>query len=129
MPRTNIVIPNVAEPEDGRVGCQCIRAGNQIFISGQIAYNNGTLVGAGDPLEQCRECFRHISDYLDACGGSMDDVVSLNIFLNDIRYRQAAIDARAEFFSAPGPSATVVGGVDFAFADLLVEISAVAVLS
>ena len=129
MPRTNIVIPNVAEPDDTRVGCQCIRKGNHIFISGQIAYNNGALVGAGDALEQCRECFRHISGYLEACGGNMDDVVSLNIFLSDIRYRQAAIDARAEVFSAPGPSATVVGGVDFAFEDLLVEISAVAILS
>jgi len=129
MPRTNIVIQNVAEPEDGRVGSQCIRAGNQLFISGQIAYDKGALVGAGNPLEQCRECFRHIAAYLDTCGGKMDDVVSLNIFLSDIRYRQAAIDARAEVFSAPGPSATVVGGVDFAFENLLVEISAVAILS
>ena len=64
----------------------------------------------------------------DGFGGTMDDVVSLNIFLSDIRYRQAAIDARREFFSAPGPSATVVGGVDFAFEDLLVEISAIAIL-
>jgi len=59
----------------------------------------------------------------------MDDVVSLNIFLSDIRYRQAAIDARAEIFAEPGPSATVVGGVDFAFEDLLVEISAIAIIS
>ncbi len=58
----------------------------------------------------------------------MDHVVSLNVFLSDIRHRQAAIDARAEFFTAPGPSATVVGGVDFAFEGLLVEISAIAVL-
>lgn len=128
MPRKNIVIPNVAEPDDGRVGSQCIQTGNQIFISGQIAYNNGELVGAGDALEQSRECFRHIADYLRAAGGTMDDVVSLNIFLSDIRFRQAAIDARSEAFIAPGPSATVVGGVDFAFEDLLVEISAVAVL-
>ncbi len=129
MPRKNIILPNVGEPEDARVGCQCIKQGNHVFISGQIAYNNGKLVGAGDPLEQCRECFRHIADYMEACGGSLDDVMSLDIYLSDIRYRQAAIDARAEVFSAPGPSATVVGGVDFAFEDLLVEISAVAILS
>jgi len=55
--------------------------------------------------------------------------VSLDIFLTDIRFRPAAGQARAEFFNAPGPSATVVGGVDLAFEGLLVEISARAVLS
>lgn len=128
MPRKNLSLANVAEPEDARVGSQCIQAGNHLYISGQIAYDNGSLVGAGDPLVQCRTCFKHIADFVSVAGGTMDNVVSLNIFLSDIRYRQAAIDARAEVFSAPGPSATVVGGVDFAFEDLLVEISAIAVL-
>jgi 2-iminobutanoate/2-iminopropanoate deaminase len=129
MTRQIITIPSVAEPADPKVGCQCLKTGNLLFISGQVAYCDGKLVGPGDPLEQCRQVFRNIEAYVVAAGGSMDDVVSLNIFLSDIRYRQAAIDARAEAFSAPGPSATVVGGVDFAFEDLLVEISAIAVLS
>ncbi len=129
MARKNISIPSVAEPADARVGSQCIKSGNLLFISGQIAYHNGELVGPGDPLEQCRQAFCNIEAFVTAAGGSMDDVVSLNIFLSDIRYRQAAIDARAEAFDEPGPSATVVGGVDFAFEDLLVEISAIADLS
>ena len=58
----------------------------------------------------------------------IDDVVALDIFLTDIRYRQAAFDARAEFFNGPGPAGTVVGGVSLAFEGLLVEISARAVL-
>ena len=128
MTRENISVPGIAEPADAKVGSQCIRSGGHLFISGQIAYENGNLVGPGDPLEQCRQCFRNIKAFLDASGGTMDDIVSLNIFLSDIRYRQSAIDARAEFFSAPGPSATVVGGVDFAFEGLLVEISAIAAI-
>ncbi|MGI9270366.1 MAG: RidA family protein [Woeseiaceae bacterium] len=128
MPRENISIPNVGEPADPCAGAQCIRDGRFVFISGQIAYNNGELVGRGDALEQCRQCIRHIDSFVTAAGGTMDDIVSLNIFLSDIRYRQASFDARAEAFEAPGPSATVVGGVDFAFEDLLVEISATAIL-
>ncbi|MFT5112968.1 MAG: 2-iminobutanoate/2-iminopropanoate deaminase [Parasphingorhabdus sp.] len=129
MIRKNISVANIAEPADARVGSQCIQSGNQLFISGQIAYDDGKLVGQGDPVEQCRQCFRNIAAFVEAADGTLDDVVSLNIFLSDIRYRQAAIDARAEFFSAPGPSATVVGGVDFAFEDLLIEISAIAILN
>ena len=128
MARENISIPNIAEPADARVGSQCIKTGDLLFISGQIAYDNGKLVGAGDPFEQCRQCFRNIDAYAAAAGGTMDDVVSLNIFLSDIRFRQAAIDARAEVFSAPGPSATVVGGADFVFENVFVEISAIAVI-
>ncbi|NNC78839.1 MAG: RidA family protein [Acidimicrobiales bacterium] len=127
--RENISIPNVAEPGDARAGSQCIRKGDLLFISGQIALDNGELVGPNDPLEQCRQCLRHIESYVTAAGGTLDDVVSLDIFLTDIRYRPAAGEARAEFFSDPGPSATLVGGVDLAFEGLLVEISARAVLS
>ena len=127
--RENISIPSVAEPSDPQAGSQCIRKGNLLFISGQIALDDGELVGPDDPLEQCRQCLRHIESYVSKAGGTLDDVVSLDIFLTDIGYRPAAGQARAEFFNAPGPSATVVGGVDLAFEGLLVEISARAVLS
>ena len=127
--RENISIPNVGEPADPRVGSQCIRKGDLLFISGQIAMEDGELVGPNDPLEQCRQCLRHIESYVIRAGGTLDDVVSLDIFLTDIRYRPAAGQARAEFFNEPGPSATVVGGVDLAFEGLLVEIGACAVLS
>jgi 2-iminobutanoate/2-iminopropanoate deaminase len=127
--RENISISNVIEPADPQAGSQCIRKGNLLFISGQIALDNGELVGPDDPLEQCRQCLRHIESYVSTAGGTLDDVVSLDIFLADIRYRPAAGQARAEFFNEPGPSATVVGGVDLAFEGLLVEISAQAVLS
>ncbi len=128
-PRENISIPNVGEPADPSAGSQCIRKGDLLFISGQISMDNGELVGPNDPLEQCRQCLRHIESFVTAAGGTMDDVVSLDIFLTDIRYRPQAGEARAEFFNAPGPSATLVGGVDLAFEGLLVEISARAVLS
>ena len=127
--RENISIPNVGEPADPQAGSQCIRKGNLLFISGQIALDDGELVGPNDPLEQCRQCLRHIESYVSTAGGTLDDVVSLDIFLADIRDRPAAGQARAEFFNEPGPSATVVGGVDLAFEGLLVEISAQAVLS
>ena len=129
MTRENISIPNVAEPTDPRAGSQCIRKGELLFVSGQIAFDNGELVGPEDPLEQCRQCLRHIESYVVAAGGPLDDVVSLDIFLTAIQFRPAAGQARSEFFNEPGPSATVVGGVDLAFEGLLVEISARAVLS
>ena len=128
MKRERISVQEIAEPPDPKMGSQCIRSGKFLFISGQIAHLNGQLIGRGDPVEQCRQTLRNIQSLLSAAGGSLDNVVSMDIFLSDIRYRPAAIQARAEFFNAPGPSATVVGGVDLAYDDLLVEISAIAIL-
>jgi 2-iminobutanoate/2-iminopropanoate deaminase len=128
MKRERISAQGIAEPSDPKVGSQCIRSGKFLFISGQIAHVNGQLFGRGDPLEQCRQALRNIQSLVAKAGGSLDNVVSLDIFLADIRYRPAAIQARSEFFNSPGPSATVVGGVDLAYDDLLVEISAVAIL-
>ena len=128
--RERISEPDILEPDDARVGSQCIKVGDMLFISGQIAYRNGKLaVPPGDALEQCRQTLKNIEALIKQAGGSMDNIVSLDIFLSDVRYRAAAIKARSEFFNAPGPSATVVGGVDFAFEDILVEISAIAVLT
>ncbi len=129
MLRERVSVADVPDPDDARVGSQCIRVGEMLFISGQIAYRNGKLAtAAGDALEQCRQTLRNVQAFVERAGGTMDNIVALDIFLRDIRYRPAAIKARSEFFAAPGPSATVVGGVDFAFEDILVEISAIAVL-
>ena len=43
--RVSVSISNVGEPADPRAGSQCIRSGNLLFISGQIALDNGELIG------------------------------------------------------------------------------------
>lgn len=129
MRRVRITAPSIREPTDGRIGSHCLRAGDLLFISGQVARRDGQIVGRGDPLEQSRQALRNIAILVEAAGGTMGDVVSLNIFLKDIRYRDATMQARAEAFEDPGPTATVVGGVELAFEELLVEISAIASLS
>jgi 2-iminobutanoate/2-iminopropanoate deaminase len=128
MARQKITSPAILEPSDGRIGSHCLRSGKLIFISGQVARRDGKIVGLSDPLEQCRQALRNIRTLVEAAGGHLDQVVALNIYLKDIRYREASMKARAEVFSDPGPTATVIGGVDLASEDMLVEISAIASL-
>jgi len=127
--KTQITTPTIHEPADPRIGSHYLKKGDLLFVSGQVSRHDGQLVGQGDPLEQSRQALRNILRLVQAGGGTADDILSLNIFLKDIRYRDATMQARAELFSAPGPTATVVGGVDLAHEDLLVEISAIARLS
>ncbi len=110
------------------IGSQCLRVDNMVFISGQIAYDEGRVVGLGDPLAQCRHIFQRMRTLVEAAGGTMNDIVSMTIYLKDIRFREATRTARAEIFRDPAPTASVVGGVDLAFEDVLLEIDAIAVL-
>ena len=104
----------------------CIRAGDTLYVSGQVSRREGKVVGHGDPLEQCRQTLKNVVSFVEAAGGTKDDLVSLTIYLTDIRYRDAAIQARAELFTEPGPTGTVVGNVTLASEAFLVEVSAVA---
>jgi 2-iminobutanoate/2-iminopropanoate deaminase len=128
MARQRISAAQVKEGSNPNVGSQCLKVGNLVFISGQIAHNHGELVGKGDALQQCRQIFSNMRALMEAAGGSLDHVAQMTIYLSDIRYREATRIARGEVFKDPAPTASVVGGVDLAFEDLLVEIDAIAVL-
>lgn len=117
----------VPEPP-AKTWSQCLRAGNLVFISGQIAQVGNRIVGKGDPLAQCRQAFRNMRALIEAAGGTMDDIVRITVWLTDVRHRPALLKARAEAFKGDFPTVTLVGGVDLAYDDLLVEIDAFAVL-
>src|SRR5262245_45290997 len=64
---------------------QAIKAGNLLFLSGQIPLDpkTGNLV-EGDIDAQTRQVFRNIAAILNAAGASFDNVVSASVFLADM---------------------------------------------
>jgi 2-iminobutanoate/2-iminopropanoate deaminase len=62
-----------------------IRAGDYIFVSGQV----GHLDERGDRIEgieaQARQCFENMKKVLAAGGASLEDVVKVTVFLDDER--------------------------------------------
>jgi enamine deaminase RidA (YjgF/YER057c/UK114 family) len=129
MPRTRVTIPNVAEAGPG-LWSNCIRAGDFLFISGQVARpleGGATLVGSGE-YEQAQQIFTRIKYICEGAGGSLDDVVKITIFLVDIRNNTEVWRARREFFSGDFPASTLVEVRALASPETLVEIEAVAYL-
>src|SRR3546814_2901240 len=116
----------INEPADPRIGSHCLKKGDLLFVSGQVSRHDGQVVGKEDPLEQSRQALRNVLVLVEAGGGTVDDILSLSIMLKDIRHRNATMQAPAEFFCDPGPTAPVVGGSDLAHEELLVELSAIA---
>ena len=122
------------EPNPGRVFpgmSQAVRVGNQLHVSGQVAFDaNGDLVGRDDPEQQADQCFANIAQLLDAAGATPADVVSLRCFLVDADCYAAYADAKRRFLAdvAVPPAGTAVIVAGLLVPGLLMEIEAVAVI-
>ena len=129
MPRTKITVPNVAEagPE---LWSNCIRAGDLLFISGQVARpleGGKTLVGTNE-YEQTKQIFTRMKHICEAAGGSLDDIVKMTIFVVNIKNNTEVWRARREFFTGDFPASTLVEVRSLASAETLVEIETIAYL-
>jgi reactive intermediate/imine deaminase len=109
---------------------QVIKAGNTVYISGQIALNaQGELVGAGDITAQATQVFENLKIALAAAGAEFSHLVKLTVFVTDARYREPVAAVRRQYLGSPDPVAStflVVAGL--ARPELLLEIEAIAVL-
>jgi len=103
-----------------------------LYLSGQTAWDaSRQLVGGTDLAAQARQAFRNVRLALEAGGGSLEDVVSLRIYVVDYRPEKAqAIGAALrECFPGPAmPSTTWLGVVSLAAPGFLIEIEATAVI-
>jgi len=129
MPRTKVKVRNLAEAGPG-LWTNGIRAGDFLFISGQVArpFEGGTAIVGATEYRQAKQIFERIERICRAAGGSMADVVKVTIFMVDIRKNAEVWKARREFFSGDFPASTLVEVRSLAGKETLVEIEAVAYL-
>ena len=103
------------------------KTGMPVFISGQVALDGkGTLVGENDVAAQVEQVFANLRSVVGACGGTLDDVVKITIYVTDINQRQGVHKARQEYFSGDFPTATTVQVVALADPAYRVEIDVIA---
>jgi reactive intermediate/imine deaminase len=106
-----------------------IRAGQLLFISGQVAFGpDGAVVGVGDMAAQVAQVFANLDAVLAAAGADRGNLTHLTIYVVDMDGRAEVSKARAEYVVDPKPASTLVGVNRLAHPDLLVEIDAIAVL-
>ena len=84
---------------------QAIRAGNAIYVSGQLPIDPKTGEFAGPDIErQTRQSLTNVNNILNAAGADMKDVVKTTVLLADIGDFAAMNGVYAEFFTAPYPA-------------------------
>lgn len=103
-----------------------VRAGDFIFVSGQVPVNPATdQVELGDIRHETRLVLTNIGRILEGCGASMADVVKCSVFLSDGKDFGAMNEVYAEFFGEHKPARTTVA-CQFAMPGLKVEIDCIA---
>ncbi|MGO4222923.1 RidA family protein [Lysobacter sp. TAF61] len=88
---------------------QAVRAGDTVYLSGQIPLDPGTgLLVEGDISTQARRAFENLKAVCEAAGGSLSDVVRLGLYLTDLGNFAAVNAVMGEFFQAPYPARSTI---------------------
>jgi 2-iminobutanoate/2-iminopropanoate deaminase len=117
VPRGSYSLVAVAQP------------GRMVFIAGQTASDpEGNVVGVGDVRAQTRYIIQKIQRAVEAVGGTINDVVAMNVFTTDVRYHRDINETRREVLGSNFPTSTMVQVVALARPELLLEINAIAII-
>lgn len=108
---------------------QAIKAGNTIYVSGQLGLDPATGKYAGeDAVAQARQSLTNISNILAEAGASMSDVVTVTVLLDDVSTFADVNKVYAEFFTEPYPARACYEVAKLP-ANALVEIQVTAVVA
>ena len=107
--KREIVITNEAPKAIGTYS-QAVKVGNTVYLSGQIPLDpaSGEIV-AGEIRAQITRVFDNLAAVAKAAGGSLQDVVKLNVFLVDLKHFPQVNEIMAQYFKEPYPARAAVG--------------------
>ena len=88
---------------------QAVRVGKTVYLSGQIGLDpaTGQLVEGSEA--QIRRVFANLKAVAEAAGGSLADVVKLNVYLIDLAHFAKVNEIMATYFAKPYPARAAVG--------------------
>ena len=104
------IIHTSKAPEAIGTYSQAVKVGDVVYMSGQIPLVPETMtVLEGDFAAQVRRVFDNLTAVAEAAGGSLQDIVKLNIFLTDLSYFGTVNEIMAEYFQQPYLARAAIG--------------------
>jgi 2-iminobutanoate/2-iminopropanoate deaminase len=107
-----------------------VTGGKMVFVAGhagQVDDQGKSL--AGNFEAQTRQTFRNIEKTLAEAGASLQDLVTMTVFITDSRYGQSFTDIRKEIFKEKFPASALITCDGLARTDMLVEVQAIAMIA
>ena len=111
--------------------CQAVVArGTMIFLRGQCPQNLDDFkdIGSHDPVEQTHKVMQNIQQLLEECGGKMEHLVKVVVYITDVRHREAVYRTMGEYIKGVHPVSTGLVVQALARPNWLVEIDGTAVI-
>lgn len=106
-----------------------IRAGNTVYLAGQVSLDREGRVVGDTVEEQARQVWRNISDVLEAAGSSIAGVVKVTYYMQDVREIAREIPIREEVFAGrPPPAVTAMQAAALGLPGLKMEVDVIAVI-
>lgn len=108
MARTIISTPHA--PKAVGTYSQAVKVGKTVYVSGQIALDpkSGEMVQSSMDA-QIRRVFDNLKAIAEAAGGSLGDIVKLNVFLTDLSNFTLLNTIMAEYIKEPFPARAAIG--------------------
>ena len=103
---------------------QAVRAGDTVYLSGQIPLDPKTMQVVEGFESQVKRVFENLRAVCRAAGGDFDRVVRVTIFLTDLAHFPKVNEVMATYFKEPFPARVTVGVASLPRGSL-VEIDAV----
>ncbi len=107
MPRT-IVRPPHAPAAIG-TDSQAVKVGDTVYLSGQIGLDPQTMTLVEGIDAQIERVFENLKAVAEAAGGSLSDLVKLNVFLTDLGHFAKVNETMARYVALPYPARAAVG--------------------
>jgi 2-iminobutanoate/2-iminopropanoate deaminase len=104
--------------------------GKTVWLAGQVGFvdDSGKSL-AGDFDAQVRQTFRNIEKVLSRAGGTLRDIVTMTVYVSDARYSKRFTDLRREYYAKDFPASALITAAGFALPEILLEITATAVVA
>ena len=88
---------------------QAVKVGSTVYLSGQIGLDPASMEMVEGIEAQVHRVLTNLKAVAEASGGSLADVVKLNVFLTDLSNFALVNSIMAEYFTAPYPARAAVG--------------------
>ena len=106
-----------------------VTGGTTIYLAGvYMTTNEDGESLAGDFDAQARGTFRRLSQNLEMAGGTLNDIVTMTVFVTDMRHGTRFTELRKEYFTGGFPCSALIGISSLARPEMMVEVQAIAVV-
>jgi enamine deaminase RidA (YjgF/YER057c/UK114 family) len=112
--------------------CQAVvtQGGRTIYLRGQCPQNldDAKNIDSHDPVEQTHKVMQNIKQLIEECGGKMEDLVKVVVYITDVRHREAIYRTMGKYLNGVHPVSTGLVVQALARPEWLVEIDGTAVI-